>query len=656
MDVALSDQITQLEAIRSAMSEQKNIPKYFELRPTTHSLGQTPRQIAPDSVAGLQLHVLDADFSHGGTWAGVATLIEKIYFDLLKRGCTEALEEHNYELHMVLARYRDRIPLKHGSLTDLAKGAERTRNFPLDRAYRIAHGLIDLVIKWRKTEDSDAPCIIVVGNLSQAQHLARRFFLHLARRASERANLAIITAAEHLSLDLKLTESCLCAVPVSLPFLTEEPGDVIDGLSSDDEAEQCLAQFTTFDAIEINYNKLLSYYRSTGNDYGYARTALAALHACNHLGYYYEASSFIKAVLPHFDRLVGGSEENRWNYVGNLYHSLVVQNAVNEAQQIIDELADPFLTQKALRAKMEYVLGIICLRHRTPPDISGAEKHLTSAVDLICSAREDLEPHEYAFLKVFIENGLAFLRVRQGRRDEAIQLCQTGYELLTRELGPEKHKLHRSVLQYNTAQVYTMMGELETALAYYTHAIQMDPNYSEYYNEIANIYQRQERFDEALKYYEKAIKLSAPYPEVYFNRAVCLAREEKWEMALRSCNYSVELNPDQHDAYPFLAEIHEQMGNIVEALASYDKAIELSPNLVVARVNKAVLLFEKRLFDSALNEMNHVITVEQSEPSHYDNRAAIYKEMGKWDLHQKDLDRADMLRRDADMLAAGLSN
>jgi tetratricopeptide (TPR) repeat protein len=319
-------------------------------------------------------------------------------------------------------------------------------------------------------------------------------------------------------------------------------GNPLDVFSSDEEAEQCLETLTSFDAIELHYNNLLAYYKSKEDGFRYARAALAALHACNHLGYYYEASSFIEAILPHFDRLVGGSEDNRWNYSGNLYHSLIVQGAVKEARQIIEHMAKPFLTQKSLRARMEYILGIIDLRHSTPPDLSAAEEHFISAVDLIRASREELEPHEYAFLKVFIENGLAFLRARQGRREEAIQLCQAGYELLTRELGPEKHKLHRSVLQYNTAQVYSMMGELEVALAHYANAIQMDPNYSEYYNEVGNIYQRQGRFDEALKFYETAMKLSAPYPEVCFNRGVCLAREEKWQTAFESCEYSLALS------------------------------------------------------------------------------------------------------------------
>jgi tetratricopeptide (TPR) repeat protein len=647
LDVAFSDEITQVEVIKSAMSKTENISSYFELRPIAHSHGHAARPIVPESITAAQFNVLDADFSHGGTWAGVATLVETIYFDLLKSGNTEILEAHNYELHMVLTRHRDRIPLQHGSLTDLAVGAEKTRNFPLDRAYRIAHGLIDLVIQWRMAaSDATIPCLILVENFSRAQHLARRFFLDLARRASGRANLAVIVGCEGPPLKAGSPDSHLTAVPVSLPSsVATGTSTPIDRFASDEEAEQCLEILKTLDAIELNYIKVMAHYKSKGDEFRYAKAALAALHACNHLGYYYEASSFVEAVLPHFDRLVAGSEENRWNYTGNLYHSLVVQGAVKEARQIIESLAKPFLTQKALRAKMEYILGIIDLRHTTPPDLVAAEEHLTSGVDLIRASREELAPHEYVFLKVFIENGLAFLRARQGRREEAIQLCQAGFELLTRELGPEKHKLHRSVLQYNTAQVYNMMGEFDVALAHYASAIEMDPNYSEYYNEVGNIYQRQERFDQALKSYDTAIQLSAPYPEVYFNRGVCLAREEKWQMALESCDYSLELTPDQPDAHALRAEICEQLGNVDEALVSYDNAIRLSPDMVLARVNKAVLLFDKRLFASALTEMNHVIALEESEPSHYENRAAIYKEMEKWDFYQQDQKRAESFRQ-----------
>ncbi|HYX53930.1 MAG TPA: tetratricopeptide repeat protein [Candidatus Limnocylindrales bacterium] len=634
------------------MITEKSISRYFELVPVTRAQGPASRELLSRSIQDAQLHHVDAGFSHGFTWAGVSTFIETIYLDLLARGHNALVEKHNYELHMVLTRYRDRIPLKYGSLTDVSTGTEKTRNFPLDRAYRIGHGLIDLVIEWRTITGCGQPAILIVENFSGAGHLARRFFLDLARRASLKANLAVIVATEDSSIQFSRDESNLSAVSVSIPSslrgATSEP---LGMFASDEEAEQCLKGLTTLEAIELNANRLLAYYKSRGESFRHAQTALLALQACNHFGYYYEASSFAGAVLSEFDRLTAGSEENRWNYAGNVYHSLVVAGAVHEARNVIEHVAKPLLTKSALRAKMEYVLGIIDLRHQVPPDIAGAEQHLNAGVELIRSCEGEIDQHEYAFLKVFIENGLAFLRARQGRRHEAIQLCQDGYELLTRELGAEKHKLHRSVLQYNTAQVYNMMGDSEAALRHYDYAIQMDPNYSEYYNEVGNIYQRLGQFDQALRFYDDAIRLSAPYPEVYFNRAICLARSNDWQNALENCTYSLELKPDQPDAHLLRAEILEQLGDFGEAFISYDDAIALDGNLVAARVNKAVLLFTQGNFKQALTEMNAVIALQPGEASHYDNRAAIYTELGRPDLDQQDRRKADSLRAMGDVEA-----
>lgn len=649
MDVDFANEVTEIKPLKalnfwSIMSNQKH-SNYFELTPRSDANEAGGIQALAGQFNERELHILDADFSHGGTWAGVADFVETIYLDLVRSERADLLEKHNYELHMVLARYRDRIPLKHGSLTDMARGVEKTRNFPLDRAYRIVHGLIDLVIAWRTAAERNTGCIVIVENYSQAQHLAKRFFLDLARRASIRGKLSVIVRVEGSSVEFSPQDYQLSANLLTEMLPEAGKSSLPAPFASDAEAEQHLEKLNSFDAIELYSTRLLAHYKSKGDAYRYAQVALAALQLCNHFGYYYEASSFVEAVLPYFHRLTEGSEENAWNYAGNLYHSLVVQGAVKEAREIIEQVAKPVLTRKSLRAKMEYVLGIISLRHQTPPDLSEAEEHLTSAVELIRSAREELDPHEHAFLTVFIENGLAFLRVRQGRRLEAIQLCQNGYELLTRELGADKHKLHRSVLQYNTAQVYTMMGDLEAALRYFGYAIQMDQNYSEYYNEVGNILQRQEQFGRALEFYETAIKLSAPYPEVYFNRAICMARSGEWPSAMESCDYSLELKPNQADAHVLRAEICEELGNFDEALKSYDEAIALGNNLVAARVNKAVLLFNQGQFPPALTEMNRVIEIESSESGHYENRAAIYKEMGEWNLYEKDIKMANLLRQ-----------
>jgi hypothetical protein len=129
---------------------------------------------------------LNADFARRGVWAGVEDLVEQAYLDLSAKGLRDILDTHNYELHLALPRHRDGVPLAYASLTDTATGVEKTRNFPLDRAYRIVHGLVGLILQWRDSCPEPGSWTILVGKFDDSQHLARRFFVELARRAARR--------------------------------------------------------------------------------------------------------------------------------------------------------------------------------------------------------------------------------------------------------------------------------------------------------------------------------------------------------------------------------------------------------------------------------------------------------------------------------------
>ena len=108
-------------------------------------------------------------------------------------------------------------------------------------------------------------------------------------------------------------------------------------------------------------------------------------------------------------------------------------------------------------------------------------------------------------LRAFIDNGLAFLKVRQKRFQEALDLCSDAYDFVTRQMGADRHLLHRSVLKYNMAQVYAALRRFEDALACYRDAIAMDPYYAEYHAESGNILQQLERDSEAIEFYTEAL-------------------------------------------------------------------------------------------------------------------------------------------------------
>ncbi len=601
---------------------------------------QAPQSAVSASGDVDRLFRIDVDFARDGTWSGVRDLIADAYLDLIENGHAALVQAHDYELHRVLPEHRDRIVPRHASLTDTAQGSERTRNFPLDRAYRLVHGLVGLLLAWKRLRGAGERWVVVFERFGCAQHLASRFVCELARRSAGDGGFEVlIDSAVVASPGLRTEPANACGIDPR-PSARAQPRLDASAL----ESLQARLQNNDILEWETHYPALLAHHREAGDSLAAARVALRALCICNHYGYYHESASFADTVLPHFDTIVGEDQDVRWNYIGNIFQGLATTGAEDRALDMLMSLAVPYLTRADLRARMHYLLSMAHLRYTRTPRLDMAERHIVAAAEAIEAARDSIARGDYLFLKVFIDNGLAFLRVRQGRQAEALSLCQSGYTLLTRELGEDHHRLHRSVLQYNTAQVYAMLGHGDEALAHYHRSIEMDPYYSEYYNEVGNILQRQDRFAEANAMYAQAIAYSAPYPEVHFNKGICHIALGEHAEALAHFARSLELDPLQPDLYQVRAELLEAEGRTEEALADYDAAIALAPDSVPARVNRAVLHYNAGRHAEALADMDRVVAIEPDQPDHYLNRAEIHKALSNRELYQRDLDSAEVRR------------
>ena len=137
-------------------------------------------------------------------------------------------------------------------------------------------------------------------------------------------------------------------------------------------------------------------------------------------------------------------------------------------------------------ARSYYLLAMLHARFLPQRDLDRAATYLERALDLLPGA--GLPDEERHFLTAFTMNGLAFVRLRQGRPEEAVRLCREAIALLDAHLRPHQHRLHRSVLLYNIAQVYAVSGPYEEALRYLSAALDVDPNYAEYYQERGSVW------------------------------------------------------------------------------------------------------------------------------------------------------------------------
>lgn len=80
---------------------------------------------------------------------------------------------------------------------------------------------------------------------------------------------------------------------------------------------------------------------------------------------------------------------------------------------------------------------------------------------------------------------------------------------------------------------------------------------------------------------EDRIRLRRVLPE----RAIALAMENRWSEAADVNRKIIELYPNDADAYNRLGKALLEMGRYRDALATYQRAVELDPNNIIARKN-----------------------------------------------------------------------
>jgi tetratricopeptide (TPR) repeat protein len=304
------------------------------------------------------------------------------------------------------------------------------------------------------------------------------------------------------------------------------------------------------------------------------RWQVEAMGHYNHAGLYEASLPYADAVQAGLERL--GAEDRALYFaaVSVLYFCYVPLGRA-EAARAIMERALTRVEDAGGDARLSYLLSMLHARFLKPADQAKAEAYLQRALDVLANA--DLPDGERHFLTVFTMNGLAFVRLRQGRLQEAVQLCRDGVARLNEHLDPERHRLHRSVLLFNIAQVHAQIGPYEDAIAYFSQAMEMDPNYSEYYNDRGAVFFKMNRLEDAERDYLQAIELSPPYAEVWTNLGQCYRAMERLDDAVRAYTRALDLDPDCTLAVVGRADALFALDRAELALEDYDRALAAEP-------------------------------------------------------------------------------
>ncbi|MBP6748659.1 MAG: tetratricopeptide repeat protein [Xanthomonadaceae bacterium] len=587
---------------------------------------------APNCV----VHHLDSRLRLGGPWAGLSDFLDALV-PAIDAAAPELLERHRYELAMAVPSLRKRFPLTEASLTDASPVKERVRSYPVDRAYRLLHGLIDLLDEWLPRDGRRH--VLVLHHIDETSALMRRFFNGLARR-----RLA------GLPLDLILVASPDRATQVIEWLAPSEPQRIAADLPAEVDAPDLDALRAEIVELETRVNaaigqadnllpRLIDACEATGHHAQAQRWRATTLILFNHHGLYEDALYFGEPVLTDFDEIDQGERKfGRWNIVSGLFNAYAALGRAEDGLRVVRDEALTKITEPNDLVSIYYTLAMLHCRFLPQRDFALAEDYLQRAMDLL--EKVTFSEAEKHYLAVFNLNGVAFIRFQQGRIDEAIALCREGFDRLERHLQDHQYRLHRSVLLYNIAQVYSAVRDYNEAIKYYTAAMEMDPRYSEYHNERGSMYLKLGRLDEAIHDFREAIGLSPPYFEVWTNLGQAYRRKGDYAAAVDAYSQAVDIEPTAPLARIGRAQAYEALERPDAALTDYDAALRSYPNDALLLSNRAALLFEAGRISESLRDLDEALRVSPEQADLYENRAIALAALERHDEAQRDRESA----------------
>jgi tetratricopeptide (TPR) repeat protein len=268
-----------------------------------------------------------------------------------------------------------------------------------------------------------------------------------------------------------------------------------------------------------------------------------------------------------------------------------------------------------------YALSMTYGRYKVPVDLETAELYAKQNLSLIDLHFSD-HPR-YVYIKAFAENAYAYILARKGMLNDALALCENGILAVADFYGEEQYKLHRSILVYNTSQIYEIIGEVEMAEQKLKQAIDLDPYYAEYHNDLGNLLSKnQDRALEALHEYEQAIFLSPPYYEAHLNRGMLQVKLGEFQSAERDFNRTIEIKPDEWRAFRELGNLMLNQGHLEQAYNCYQQAINLDAKYPDLYVNLGLVCSEIGRTDDAINHYQKALFINPKHVEAHNNLAA----------------------------------
>jgi tetratricopeptide (TPR) repeat protein len=202
-----------------------------------------------------------------------------------------------------------------------------------------------------------------------------------------------------------------------------------------------------------------------------------------------------------------------------------------------------------------------------------------------------------------------------------------GYYRVALALAPQSPGVH-----VNLGGALLMHGELSSAWAAVTRAIEIKPDYAEAHNLMGRIFFEQRKFCEAKTAFHEAIRLKPKYAEAYTRLGTIYFEEQEFRQAEAAFHEAVSFMPELKagPARCNLANALFSQGKVAEAMAEFRKGLELKPDYALGHKNFAWVLQKQNQLPEAEAEYGKAIASKPDYAEAHYNLAMLLGDQGKF--------------------------
>lgn len=160
---------------------------------------------------------------------------------------------------------------------------------------------------------------------------------------------------------------------------------------------------------------------------------------------------------------------------------------------------------------------------------------------------------------------------QRGHYGEAIRLFSQAIE------SGELSTSLLAITYFNRGNINARMGHQHAALADFSAAIRLRPDYVRAYRERGIIDYVMRRYPEAIADFTKVLTLKPDEPEIHVRRAGVYRSMGRDDLAVADYDRAIALKPDYWMAYIFRGNIHRRAGKFTLALADFSRVIAGNP-------------------------------------------------------------------------------